>query len=264
MDELLRRSGEGWGSFRVDPAKATVARACKEMRDRSMSSFSGSGQFIVTLAALIAAVITICGVCMQPTFTGSVLGWSCLAFVLLLLLAVAIGVVAANSREGVIAEEDIKIVRSSGRGYRGPLDDGCSEAMGVLTCISALAFIGVMIACMCIDYKTRGWGSVVFVAMLALFAMVVVTAEPLRGPTIVQCVPDEVYHVTVDPMPAPNTQQPVVACHEGTGQMKAEADASPGTFVVNIGLDSPGSDSGTVLGSFVVSGLLSPQLQCKV
>ena len=270
MDELLLRRSRGWwGSSRVDPAEATVARACKEMRCRSMSSLSGSGQFIVTLAALIAAVIVVWGVCMRPAFTGSALSWSCLAFVLLLLLAVAVGVIAANDRGDVITGDSIRVIRSSEKGHREPFSgDGCSKAMGVLACVSALAFIGVMISCMCVDYKTQGWGSVAFLVTLVMLAMVVAAAKAPRGPTIVRCVPDEVYNVTIDAMPAfKSSNQCVAARHGGgSGQTETGTDVLPDTFVVNVGLGSPSSDSEITLGSFIVSGSLPQlrQLQCEV
>ncbi|AXW84002.1 hypothetical protein CQZ76_02050 [Anaplasma marginale] len=266
MDESLQRSREGWGPFMVDPARATVAKACKEMRDRSMSSFAGAGQFIITMSALIAAVIAICGACLQPAVAGSALSWSCLAFVLLLLLVVATGViVAANNIADIATGSDVRIVRPSRKGCRELSDDGGrSKAMVALACISALALIGVIVACICIDVNRGGWCGGFMLAALVLFTIAAFFGTELSrgytGYTVVEYGPDEAYHITVNAVPASDGQEASRGSNEDSGQVKT-ADVPPDTFVVTVGLDSP--DSLATLGNFVVLGF-SPQLQCRV
>ncbi|ACZ49319.1 major surface protein 1a-like protein 2 (MLP2-2) [Anaplasma centrale str. Israel] len=211
-----------------------------------MESFFGSGQFIIVMAALITTVLVVCGACLQPKFGGNTLGWGCLAIVLLLLLGAAIAAIAAN-REDAVTRSDVRVI--SAERYRAEL--GCtSRVMDVLTCVSALALIGAIVACVCVDVKQGSWhGGALLLSALVLFTVAVVALEP-RSHALVRGCDADIYRITFNTIP--NDQQSGAAHCTDSNQ----AAVPPNTFVVTVGLDPSVVDPNATLKSCVAS---SPQ-----
>ncbi|MCU7611886.1 hypothetical protein OC188_04185, partial [Anaplasma capra] len=176
------------------PAAATVTRATREIRERYMTSFEGIGQFIVVIAALIAAIFAICA-CMEPAIVGEhgalILG--CLAVVVLLpMLGVGIHKVlnADNAEERDQAAESVVLRRLVEGERRAASRHGAASVLKFVACtffvLDILVFGGAVVACA----YTSGTGASPLVAgalllvalLLAVTLMVVVAVGDMRTP----------------------------------------------------------------------------------
>ena len=220
-------------------AKRVVAMTRREIRKRSMESFFGVGQFVITVSALIAAIFAVC-VCLKTTLAGpsGALILGCLALVVLLpLLGTAMYEAIQDEREGRAVANYVRVADGSLWEIRSALDNQ-HPSMGVraLACMSCLVFVCAIIACVCLDVKNGTWyGSALLLAAMALFTVAAVAIGTQRYSSVV---PNdaEVYRVDVDVLAAPSgDRQPGAA---GATLDSRQGDATPGTFVSSVGLGS--------------------------
>ncbi|WP_238523246.1 major surface protein MSP1 subunit alpha [Anaplasma centrale] len=164
----------------IDPAKATVVDTCRKIRSKSMTSFSGVGQFVIAVTALLATIFAICA-CMEPTLTGpsGALIWGCLALVVLLpLLGMAI--------HAMVKAEEKRPAAPKGEFQTMLEDERVSKGVRILACVAVLAFIGAVIACMCVDVQHKTWhGSALLLSALVLFAVASIVIA-VRGSTLAE------------------------------------------------------------------------------
>ncbi|WP_037349296.1 major surface protein MSP1 subunit alpha [Anaplasma marginale] len=238
-----------------DPAMGTVIGAKRKIRERSMVSFFGAGQFIITIAALVAAIFAICA-CLRTTLAGpsGTLIWGCLALVVLLPLLGTVAYMAVqDEREDGVVADYARVVREGSvwEHQRQLLEDRSTfSGMRALAAMAVFEFICAIVACACMAAKPGTWqGSALFLATLALFmASAVVVVGTRRHSSVLVLSDAPVVGLSPDVRPAapsggqqaPVTAVPADAC-------RSSADA-PGTSVSSVVLDSTAASGAGVSG----------------
>ena len=225
-----------------NPARGVVAGARRRIREGSMTSFFGVGQFLITVSALLAAIFAICA-CLKTSLVGpsGALIFGCLALVILLpLLGTAVYVAVRDAGEDSVAADYARIVRGEESVWasRSVLDgQRTSVGMRALACISCLVFVGAIIACMCLDIERGAWHvSALLLAALTLFTVAAVVIEGAQHHSSVVSNDAEVYQVTVDVLAAPSGGQQQST--SGGVTLDGHQGATPGAFVSSVGLGS--------------------------